>query len=249
MLTSEKHHHFSIVLPLYNPSGTWVEQFLKNTTHLQELIPSNCSVQYIIVYDGNPGSDIYQSLGRILDACPNSRLVCYSSNMGKGYALRQGVRLAETPYVLVTDFDFPYKKENIVSLMKALISGHDVVAGKRSDDYFRSLPFKRKIISRLCVKLQRTFLDLPLYDTQSGIKGFNRKGMGVFLETTVNRFLVDTEFILRAHNKGLSIRQLPIELETGVTFSNFGVRVIRTEMNNFLKLVRLNKKLAKIPAA
>jgi hypothetical protein len=89
------------------------------------------------------------------------------------------------------------------------------------------------------------FLDLPLYDTQSGIKGFNTAGKNVFLQTTINRFLIDTEFILRSSRDNISIKQIDISLEPYVVFSNFGVKVIRTEMNNFLKLLYLNRTLKK----
>jgi hypothetical protein len=149
----------------------------------------------------------------------------------------------------MTYFDFPYKKKNIVELISFLKQGYDVVIGKRSKSYFKQLPFKRKIISALCLLLKKIFLDLPTYDTQSGIKAFNQTGKKIFLETTINRFLADTEFILRSHKQDLSIKEMDIELEPYVEFSNFGLGVIRTEMNNFLKLLYLNKKLRKKTAA
>lgn len=243
MLTEKTNHAFSVILPLYNPSSNWVNLFQQNIKALNVLLPADVTVQYIIVYDGTPSPAVAASLDSICQSSTNISLITYPSNMGKGYALRQGVKMANTPYTLITDFDFPYKKNNIVDLVMELKKGSDIVIGKRAKSYFRQLPLKRKIISKACVLLNKLLLDLPLYDVQSGIKGFNEIGKEVFLQTTIDRFLIDTEFILRASKKPLSIKEINIELEPYVGFSNFGMGVIKTELNNFRKLIYLNKKL------
>ena len=245
MLPRKKSHHFSVVLPLYKPSGNWEELFLQNVKELNELLSDNVTVKYIIVYDGLPEETVFERFQSILQDQPNISLISYPANMGKGYALRQGVRAAETDYVIITDFDFPFAKRNIVTLMDLLVDGYDVVVGKRSESYFRQLPIRRKVISEACNLLKQAFLDLPSYDTQSGIKAFNNNGKEAFLETEINRFLIDTEFLLRSHKKNLAIKEINIELESYVEFSNFGFKVLREEMNNFLRLLHLNKKLKK----
>jgi hypothetical protein len=245
MLPKKKSHHFSVVLPLYKPAGNWEELFLQNVKALNDLLPENLTVHYIVVYDGLPEKSVYERFESILQNYPCISFMCYGPNMGKGYALRQGVRSAETDYVIITDFDFPYAKKNIVELMDLLVDGYDVVVGKRSASYFRQLPIKRKIISETCDLLKKAFLDLPSYDTQSGIKAFNKNGKEAFLETEINRFLIDTEFLLRSHKKSLAIKEINIELEPYVQFSNFGVKVLREEMKNFFRLLYLNKKLRK----
>ena len=245
MLPKKKSHHFSIVLPLYKPSGNWQELFLQNLKELNELLSENVTVRYIVVYDGLPEESICQGLQSILQNYPDIRFISYGPNMGKGYALRRGVREAETDNVIITDFDFPYAKKNIVELMDLLADGYDVVVGKRSKSYFRQLPIQRKVISETCNLLKKAFLDLPSYDTQSGIKAFNKNGKEAFLETTINRFLIDTEFLLRSHKKQLAIKEINIELESYVRFSNFGFKILREELTNFYRLLRLNWKLRK----
>jgi len=208
-------------------------------THL----PSNISIQYVVVHDGAPGRGIIKGFHKISASLKNISFISYPENMGKGFALRKGLKTIDTDFTLITDFDFPYKKIHIPELIKLLQEGHEIVVGKRSRSYFQNLPFKRKIISRLCILMKKIFLNLPMYDTQSGIKAFNSTGKKVFLETTINRFLADTEFILRSHKKQLSIKEIDLELEPYVQFSNFGLNVIKTELGNFLKLVYLNLKL------
>ncbi len=238
-------HQFSIILPLYKPKGRWIEKFLKDFNELNNQLPHDVCLKYIVVHDGPADISVISAFDVISKSFANIIFISYPANRGKGYALREGIKIADTPYILMTDFDFPYRNENLTELISLLKKGHDVVAGKRSKAYFARLPFKRKIISRLFILLNRIFLDLPLYDTQSGIKGFNAKGKNVFMETTTDRFLVDTEFILRSYRKNLSIKAFDIELKPDAEFSNFGIQVIKTELRNFLSLLYLTKRLRK----
>ncbi|RZJ99712.1 MAG: hypothetical protein EOO43_26015 [Flavobacterium sp.] len=143
----------------------------------------------------------------------------------------------------MVDFDFPYKKENMLEVLSQLRRGNDIVVGKRTKKYFQQLPLKRRFISKLFSLLNRLFLQLPLCDTQSGLKGFNTHARSIFLQTTIDRFLIDTEFLLRAHRTSLSIRIIEIELNPHIEFSNFNIQVVKTELQNFRKLMRLNKEL------
>lgn len=240
-----KPYSFSIVLPLYKPKDNWISLFINNITSLNAQLPADTAVKYIVVHDGPVCKSVSDAFCLIADLFDNICFISYDKNRGKGYALRTGVNRADTPYVLITDFDFPYQHQNLLTLMEYLKRGTDLVIGKRSKTYFNELPVKRKIISKIYHLLNRTFLSLPLYDTQSGIKGFNATGKEVFMQTTIDRFLIDSEFILRCHKRKLCIKVIDIELQPNVIFSNFGLKVIKTELKNFLKLLQLNSSLKK----
>lgn len=233
----------SVILPLYKPRGNWVDLFIQNVKEINSQIDLNISIQFIVVYDGAPDLGVVKGFHRIAEAIKNVKFISYPKNMGKGYALRKGISNCESDFILITDFDFPYKKSHFPELIKNLQEGHEVVIGKRSKSYFQSLPLKRKFISKACILLKKLFLNLPTYDTQSGIKAFNKIGKQIFLETTINRFLADTEFILRSYKHRLSIKEIDLELESYVQFSNFGLKVIKTELGNFLRLFYLNLTL------
>lgn len=233
----------TIVAPLYKPRGPWIEQFLTNTHKLRSLLPFAITVYYVVVYDDCPSEEILNAFREIEGSLTNVRFITYKGNRGKGFALREGVKASTTPYTLITDFDFPYAKENMVGLIEQIRLGYDVVIGKRSASYFKQLPLKRKVISKVCIGLKRLFLNLPFYDTQSGIKAFNSRGRAVFLSTTIERFMADTEFVLRSQKHRLTIEEMNIELESYVEFSNFGYKVLKTELLNFLRLVKLNRQL------
>jgi dolichyl-phosphate beta-glucosyltransferase len=235
----------TIVLPVYKPPAQWSEQFTENIKELREYLPSAVQLEYIVVYDGTPDPVVVDTFHAICTRHKEIKFTWYRKNHGKGYALRHGVRMANSPNILTIDFDFPYQKESVGEMIRLLQQGHDIIVGKRSNRYFQQIPLKRKVISKIFSWVTKTFLGLSLKDTQSGIKGFNEKSKPVFLETIINRFLVDTEFILRASKKNLNVKTIQIEPKPGLSFTNFGLTVIKTELVNFIKLLYLNRTLTK----
>jgi hypothetical protein len=120
-----------------------------------------------------------------------------------------------------------------------LQKGTDIVTGcRRKGNYFNSLPFKRKMVSKGLIVFNRQFLRLPVYDTQAGIKGFNKYGRAMFLRTTIDRFLFDMEFILISSKiKGMVIKSLPVNITHETKLSDFGMKVMRQEFKNLLSIV------------
>ena len=235
----------AIVLPLYNPSGDWKENFVKNIREIDSMLSSQVVINYIVVNDGSDAFDI-GSFFHSLKEQHNVAYLSYKENMGKGYALRRGVREAVADFVILTDFDFPYVMHNIWEVIQQMLQGFDVVIGKRSKAYFKNLPLKRRIISKSYMLLSWISFKLPLYDIQSGIKGLGKKGKELFLETEVDRFLIDTEFVLRATRKNLVLKIVDVDLKENVAFSNFGINTIITELKNFVTLIKLNRSLKQI---
>ncbi len=246
---SNKTLNVSVVLPVYNPKPGWVTTFLLNIKELESKAPAGFSFEYIVVNDGS-SNHIPNGVVDCLKKQVTLKYLFYNENMGKGYAMRMGVAAATTPFTILTDFDFPYAPENIITMITYLQSGYEVVIGKRNKEYFRGLPVKRRLISRSYMMLSRLSFHLPLYDIQSGIKGFGWRGKEIFLETKVNRFLIDTEFVLRSTRKGLLVKVLDVSIKKNVQFSNFGRRVIADELKNLGYLYQLNRtfKKANLPA-
>ncbi|WP_121357713.1 glycosyltransferase [Flavisolibacter nicotianae] len=234
----------SIVLPLYQPKGDWAAQFLENQKKLKALLP-RFTLSYIAVHDGPVGPELKNGFAYIQAFCPYILFYAYEQNRGKGYALRYGVSRATAPFTVVMDFDFPFELENIQQLIAELEAGSEVVAGRRTSQYFASLPFKRKVISRSCSFCNQLFFDLPVNDTQAGLKGFNQNGKAVFLQTAIDQFLVDTEFLLRATKRALSIKVIDLHLRAQVSFSDFKCKVLKTELRNLFSLLRLQRRLRK----
>ena len=111
-----------------------------------------------------------------------------------------------------------------------------VAIGIRSEEYYTHLPKARVRISKLLRWFIKKFLRIPTDDTQCGLKGFNKKGKEVFLQTTINRYLFDLEFIFLAARNNLSIQTVEVQLRPEVTLSKMNWKILIQEFGNFLKI-------------
>jgi len=226
---------------MYKPRSGWEKTLKENIDLLYIEFNHSIKIQYIIVNDGGENEHLLSLFDVIQEAKNNITFISYKENRGKGYALRTGVAAATAPIVITTDLDFPYEVKDIRNVYALLRSGNEIVTGKRKPEYYTATPLKRKLISKACIAMNRHLLKLSLGDAQSGLKGFNQRGRELFLETTINRFLVDTEFLVLAERYKLGIAVLELNLKAGVKFSSMGWKVLLAEGKNFYRIVRMNK--------
>lgn len=235
-------YDLSIVLPMYCPKQGW-ENCLKENMQLLDIeFNYSVSIEYIIVNDGNENGHLLSLFDVIQQSEDNVRFISYKQNMGKGYALRTGVAAASAPVVITTDLDFPYETKDVRNVYALLNSGNEIVTGKRKAAYYSATPLRRKLISKACIAMNKHLLNLSLGDAQSGLKGFNKKGKNLFLQTTINRFLVDTEFLVLATKQKIDIAILELNLKNGIKFSSMGWKVLMAEGKNFYRLVKMNRR-------
>lgn len=227
-----------VVIPFYNPPVGWegflIDQFqrLKTTFETDHL-------RFILIDDGSTDqAAVLKGYEGLLSAGLTILTQRVSPNKGKGYALRQGVSVSDAQYTLYTDVDLPYSAESMKSVLEALKCGNDVAMGYRKKDYYASVPWFRKGLSELFRFVLKVLLKFPITDTQCGLKGMNSLGRSVFLQTRINRFLVDMEFIkLTTQDRALKVTPVVVQLREGVQFSKMGTGVLLHEALNFVKLL------------
>lgn len=227
-----------MVVPCFNPPEGWsnglVKKFEQLQTHLEGV-----SLTLILVNDGTTNNRFTEKEKKyITDALPHSTLIESKTNQGKGAALRKGVAVSKSDFQIFTDIDFPYTLPSIIAVYKTLIEGADVALGFRQSDYYESVPFTRKMISKWLRWLLKRVMKLPITDTQCGLKGFNKKGKEQFLATTIDRFLFDLEFVklVTMKTKNLSVKPVAVKLREDVTFSVMNYQVLARESVNFFRL-------------
>ena len=225
---------FDIILPCYNPGGEWVEVLIKAYVTLAKSLPK-AAPKFILVNDGSSEPPKPEELKRLSGKIPGFTYVSYEENRGKGYALRQGVQESDSEICLYTDMDFPYELQDVIRLYDKLSSGAgDIVVGIKNQAYYEHVPWARIQISKMLQFLSRTFLRISITDTQCGLKGFNQKGKAVFLQTTIDRYLCDLEFIYLAdRNPEVRMIAQPIQLRDNVQFGRFGWKTLLVESMNF----------------
>lgn len=225
----------SIILPCYNPPTSWEDIIVQSIQSLESTFRS--PIELIIVNDGSL-VNIDAGIESIQAQLP-VRYIQLPSNKGKGYALRQGVAAASGTYIIYTDIDFPYDLPSVQKVYEALQAGNDVVAGVKDESYYEHTPLVRKWISKLLRYAIKLFLNIRITDTQCGLKGFNQKGKNLFLQTTIDRYLFDLEFIYISSKKkhDCKLTSITAILRPGIHFRKMNYKILWQESRNFLKIL------------
>ncbi|MFN8321193.1 MAG: glycosyltransferase family 2 protein [Chitinophagales bacterium] len=224
----------SIILPCYNPQEGWMRLIYLS---LQKIEIELKDIQLIIVNDGSSKNVNESEFESLFAEHANIKFISYTTNQGKGYALREGVKVATGELIIYTDIDFPYAHESFLRIYNALIDGQaDVAIGIRGEEYYTHLPKARVRISKILRWFIKFFLRIPTDDTQCGLKGFNQKGREVFLQTAINRYLFDLEFIFLAARKKLKLKTIEVQLRPDIVLSKMNWKILMQEFGNFLKI-------------
>lgn len=204
-------------------------------TDLQARIPE-LPMRLILVNDGSPEGVDVADIELIRAGWQSFLYVDMKQNQGKGEALRQGIQQSDASFCVFTDIDFPYTLESVEKIIRELLSGTSVAIGIKDASYYAHTPKVRKAVSQFLRSLAKTFLRIPITDTQCGLKGFDSQGREIFLKTTIKRYLADLEFIFLADRKGLSMKPITVKLREGVVFSSVNMNILLTEGQNFMKV-------------
>ena len=227
----------NVIVPCYNPPVGWeaalAAQFIDFRAMLDNLVEET---NLIVVNDGSERNATENNFARIREMAPGTLVVSYAKNRGKGYALRQGIAASQADYHLVTDADFPYTLESMKQVVSVLCTKGGIAAGNRDTVYYERVPLFRRGLSKTLRWMLRNVLRQPIGDSQCGLKAFDNAGKVVFLETSIDRFLFDLEFLMLA-DKRVPVTPVPVQLRNGVVFSKVGWRVLATESRNFLRLL------------
>ncbi|MBQ5801395.1 MAG: glycosyltransferase, partial [Clostridia bacterium] len=201
----------SVCIPMYNEEKV-VKDTLDTLTSYMEATFNN-DYELILINDGSKDSS-----ADIVKNYRNDRvkLIDYEKNMGKGYAVRQGVLRANGDIIMFTDCDLAYGCDVIKRFYEEMKkSGAHVAVGSRNldkDGYSGYSPL-RKFISRAYIRVLCIIGGLSLSDSQCGCKAFSREmGKRIFSKCEINRFAFDFEAILIADALGVGIGEYPVKI-------------------------------------
>lgn len=227
----------AIILPCYNPIKGWEKNIVTQFQKIEAELP-NIAWSLYLVNDGTKKEIEDSEIQFLTRQCPNLKYLFYKKNKGKGFALRHGVQMAEASFYIYTDVDFPYTIESFKKLAKQLISSKaDVVIGSRDENYYKQVPPFRTKLSKAFKWCLKKLFRISVTDTQCGLKGFNSKGKAIFLQTKINRYLFDLEFIfLLNRNKKLNLKTCEVILRPNIVFSKMNVSVLFKESLSFIGL-------------
>jgi cellulose synthase/poly-beta-1,6-N-acetylglucosamine synthase-like glycosyltransferase len=225
----------SIIIPLYNPHPGWEINFSEALTNLgKKLIDADFSI--ILVNDGSTRK--ISMLDELMEHFSCLKYFSYPTNMGKGYAIRYGAGKADADYYFYTDADFPFGDDVIIQAYRALKSSNvNLIIGIRDKNYFRALPVERKVISYLLKVFSSMVTGFKLKDTQAPLKGMDNKARQVLINSKINGFIFDFEFLINCLKQDISFIPISITPRHGIVFTDFSIKTLKKEIINLLKTI------------
>lgn len=168
------------------------------------------------------------------------RLIRYGTNKGKGYAVREGVKISRGDLILMTDADLSTPVEELEKLFSFVQNGFDIVIGSRGLDESMIVvrqPWYREKMGKAFNILVRMFLIDGFKDTQCGFKLFRGNvARKLFRYSLINRFSFDVEILFLAQKAGYLINEVPIRWFNSPASK---VNIFRDSIKMFIDLFRI----------
>ena len=196
----------SIIIPVYNEEGT----ILKIIDRVKKARAFDFKKEIIVVDDFS--TDKTRSKLKTLRE-KSIKIFYHARNLGKGSAIRTGLKNFTGDVVLIQDADLEYNPDEYEKLLKPIIDKKsDVVYGSRFDVITKNLSkmYKLHYIGNLLLtSLTNIFYGAKITDMETGYKVFKRDVIkGISLKA--RRFDFEPEITAKLLKKGHKIYEVPI---------------------------------------
>ncbi len=224
----------SVVIPLYNESS--------RLFHLTEIIgffdQQSLKYEIVLVNDGSTDSTL-KNLKKLLWDKSNIKIITYTRNRGKGYAIKQGVKNSIGNHILFMDIDLstPLKEFN---KFKKFFGRYDLIIGSRKRSGAK-VTIRQNLIRENLGKgftlLSQTILGVKISDFTCGFKCFSlNTAKDLFGNLTIERWGFDSEILFLAQKRNFKIKEVPVSWKNDPRTK---VKFPQDLINSFRELVQI----------
>ncbi len=198
----------SIIIPAFNEIRTISEV-------IKRVAATPYDKEIIVVDDGSTDGtrDYLKEIKENEEKCGQGQLkiIFHDKNMGKGAAIRTGIKHALGDVIIIQDADLEYDPKDYPVLLGPILEDKaDVVYGSRFlGGPHRVLYFWHYVGNKLITLLSNMFTDLNLTDMETGYKVFRKEAIKD-IEIKSNRFGFEPEITAKIAKKGLRVYEVPI---------------------------------------
>ncbi len=234
----------SLCIPMYNEEAIVSETVDMLTDYMNNRFGKDYEI--LLINDGS--SDRTEILARkCAEKYEGVKVIGYTPNRGKGYAVRAGVTAASGEVVMFTDCDLAYGTDVIGEFYEALKKDPecDVAVGSRKihPRGYEGYSFIRKLASKTYRLLLRLFFGLTLSDSQCGCKAFRKRAAdAIFSHCKIDRFAFDYEAILVGQKAGARFCEIPVYI---VNHRKSSIHLFRDTVRMLRDLSKMKKRIKK----
>jgi len=239
----------SVVIPCYNEEMI-IERSYKEIKDILSLLKINCEIIFVDDKSTDATRDLIK---KICSEDSSAKFVFHEKNQGRGEAVKTGFKAAQGDVAGFLDIDLSTPPVFIPECYSEILRGYDIVTALRIYKILELRKFPYNLL-RLILHwgyrfLLKIFFSLPLKDTETGFKFFNReKIMPLINETISKHWFWDTEIMARAYFEGFKIKEIP-SLYLRKPEHGSRVKIIKDVIYYFKKLIWFRKEIKKIKSA
>jgi len=185
----------SVVIPALNEE--------ENLKILLEELKNLSLINEIIVIDGYSKDKTVEVANKYVDMVEYDKI-------GKGSALKKGMKLASGDIIICMDADLSMKSNEIYLLIAGIQAGYDLCMGSRfiQGGGTEDMSLTRKLGNKFFVFLVNVFWNMNYSDLCYGYRSFNKSCIEK-LDLKNNGFGIETELSIKAAKQGLSVLEVP----------------------------------------
>jgi len=194
----------SIIMPCYNEINT-----------IDVIVDSVENMSYhdkeIIIVDDCSTDGTRERLKNTIESRVN-KVIYHDRNMGKGAALRTGIKAATGDIVIIQDADLEYNPDEIPKVIQPILDGKaDVVYGSRFLSWeSHHIAYHRHVIgNKFLTALSNLFTKLNLTDMETCYKAFKREVIQA-IDIEENRFGFEPEITAKVAKMKVRISEVDI---------------------------------------
>lgn len=201
----------SVVIPAYNEARKIYADLEGASRYFDS---QGYQYEIIVVDDGSTDATVHE-VNRFREHHSSVRLIAYTPNRGKGYAVKTGVLQAVGRYILFADAGSCVPYEVLGEGLQVLQDGYDIAIGSRGLQGSQILvrqPWYRQVGAKLFAFIVHYVMGLrDISDTQCGFKLFHWEAAHtLFSLQRVDGFMFDVETLVNARRLGHRVTEFPV---------------------------------------
>jgi dolichyl-phosphate beta-glucosyltransferase len=184
------------------------------------------------------------------------KIISYSPNQGKGYAIKKGMLASESDYTLMFDVDMSTPLSEFKKFIPFIRDNIDVIIGTRKNGkstVIKHQPLYRELLGKGFTLLTNIILNTWVTDFTCGFKAFSKFAKNrIFEKSIIKRWAYDAEILYLAKNMNLSIKEVPVKWKNDPKTKVKLIRdlpetlkdLLKIRINDYNLLISFNKKTA-----